>query len=823
MNSSLSKVVTQTARSISRTTGEAKTRPARSLRRSPHHSAAKRLLPLVALGLSTGVYVSPSELFAAEKPTKSAKVETADQQPAALDDVVVTASAGLGESIKDVPQTIKAYSAEEILQSAPRALNDFLSQNAIGFVNNTSPVHTVLNLRGSATGGQGQSWNDLSSVAVLINGRSAGTANLGKLTAADVESIEVLRGPNSVLYGSSAVGGVINIITKTGQTFQGTDATTTVSSHNRFSETIQTGGQKGRWDYYAEVSGTKAGDYKTGSGSLGTQKNTGYKEFGGNVTLGYEITDLIRGVLLIRHNGAYDAHHPGVTYSLSDYDNRTNTGVEFRLSGENSNKTIKWTNQAFYTNDVDEFHWSQNPVIGVGTSGGINGLFVLNNTLAIAATGTAQPYPKYLGTPGISSDFNTRNQSEFGDNFSFQFKPIEHNTAQIGFQFKFTDIDNTRDRTAAPGFLTAADITAANFAYLTAVQRATIQALLVPQTLPPLVLNTQVFNSSIYAQDTHKFLDDKATIRLGGRYDYIDQKALTTQNSPVTPQEQTHGVFVYQAGSTYKANSWLTLRGNAATGFLSPSATWLFGAVKQANGVTINGSKDLKNETTFGWDVGANASAGGFNADVAFFESITKDPFYGALTPGTTIYQLGNGDSRVIHGLEIQTSYDLAKAFGVKGFQFEPYISDNITLKAKVSGNKATRDVLVNLNDYNLSAGIRFGQPERWTANVYALSAGKSWLQPAGENIATTAYPADGYARIPSYTIVNFTFTVKASKHADVFAGVNNLFNKNYDANFYGLNNNPSIVAAGLSPGSISGSGISSPGREIFAGVSLKF
>jgi len=56
-------------------------------------------------------------------------------------------------------------------------------------------------------------------VLVLINGIplkgiSLGSANLSELPTENIDRIEVINGPNSVLYGANAVGGVVNIITK---------------------------------------------------------------------------------------------------------------------------------------------------------------------------------------------------------------------------------------------------------------------------------------------------------------------------------------------------------------------------------------------------------------------------------------------------------------------------------------------------------------------------------------------------------------------------------------------------------------------------------
>lgn len=101
---------------------------------------------------------------------------------------------------------------------------------------------------------------------VLIDGIEAndtfnGEFDFADLSADDVESIEVIRGGYSGLYGSGAVGGVVNIITRGGKgplTFQGRVE----------------GGSFGTFDTHAKVSG--GNDQVWGSVSIGRFKTQGF-------------------------------------------------------------------------------------------------------------------------------------------------------------------------------------------------------------------------------------------------------------------------------------------------------------------------------------------------------------------------------------------------------------------------------------------------------------------------------------------------------------------------------------------------------------------
>jgi vitamin B12 transporter len=92
---------------------------------------------------------------------------------------------------------------------------------------------------------------------VMVNGlpindpsSPTGAANLGNIPLDNVERIEVVRGPQSALYGSQAIGGVINIITKTGSETALSTAKVEVGTLGTINTSASTGGSFGGTTYF---------------------------------------------------------------------------------------------------------------------------------------------------------------------------------------------------------------------------------------------------------------------------------------------------------------------------------------------------------------------------------------------------------------------------------------------------------------------------------------------------------------------------------------------------------------------------------------------
>lgn len=125
-----------------------------------------------------------------------------------LDEVVVTATRTVRQ-LANIPLPVTIISKKQLQQTGVIRLNEILNeQTGIITVSDESGFDGV-QIQGIAS----------DYILILINGvplvgRSSGNFDLSRLTVGNIKQIEVVKGPSSSLYGSEALGGVINIITE---------------------------------------------------------------------------------------------------------------------------------------------------------------------------------------------------------------------------------------------------------------------------------------------------------------------------------------------------------------------------------------------------------------------------------------------------------------------------------------------------------------------------------------------------------------------------------------------------------------------------------
>ena len=125
-----------------------------------------------------------------------------------LDEVIITATRSLRQ-LSSIPLPVILISKEKINQSGTIRLNEILVEQ------------TGINIVQDESGFKGLQMQGISSdyIQILIDGvpligRRSGNFDLSRITLGNVKQIEIVKGPSSSLYGSEALGGVINIITE---------------------------------------------------------------------------------------------------------------------------------------------------------------------------------------------------------------------------------------------------------------------------------------------------------------------------------------------------------------------------------------------------------------------------------------------------------------------------------------------------------------------------------------------------------------------------------------------------------------------------------
>jgi iron complex outermembrane receptor protein len=153
--------------------------------------------------------ITVESLRAAQPPP----VETAGGGSMQLEEIIVTAQRKVS-SLQDTPMSIEAFNEEQLQLRGIGGVED-LASNVPNMVIEPHPLsNTTLRITIRGVGITDSQVTQDPAVGIYLDGvylaRSVGLA----LDLADIERMEVLRGPQGVLYGRNSTGGAVNILTK---------------------------------------------------------------------------------------------------------------------------------------------------------------------------------------------------------------------------------------------------------------------------------------------------------------------------------------------------------------------------------------------------------------------------------------------------------------------------------------------------------------------------------------------------------------------------------------------------------------------------------
>jgi len=274
----------------------------------------------------------------------------AEETPHKMDQIVVTAGR-IEEQKQEATTNLTIVTEEQLRQSPARDLGELLAEQ--GFMIREYPNSlTAVGIRGFRTETHG---NDLAShVLILLNGRRAGTGNLSEILVENVSRVEIVRGPGSVQYGASAMGGVINVITRQGQGKPTFFADQTLGSWDYKKSTVGGFGALGAFDFAVSGSLESQDDYTTAHGDR--YRNTGFdQKRRASLNAGWTF---VPGHRLGAIYNAYDADDIGNPdyFSQNDLDDHVDNRIQsYDLTYDGQTPGRLWLWNLHYFQGKDEY------------------------------------------------------------------------------------------------------------------------------------------------------------------------------------------------------------------------------------------------------------------------------------------------------------------------------------------------------------------------------------------------------------------------------------------------------------------------------------
>jgi vitamin B12 transporter len=250
------------------------------------------------------------------------------------DTIVVTATR-IPTPEEQVASSITVVSADDIsarqLQTLPDVLKQVPGLNVIQtgglggqtsiFMRGTNSNHTKVLIDG---------------IDVSDPSNSGGAFDFAHALTQDIQKVEILRGPQSGLYGSDAIGGVINIITKSGSGPAQVNAAVEGGSFDTFNQSAGVSGSTEQFHYAANVDHLHSGKTPVTPLDLlapGEQRiDDYYDNFSASTKLGFDVAENFDLGLVARYTD---------THLRLTGENEDNFPADFPASAQSSNNTVQ--------------------------------------------------------------------------------------------------------------------------------------------------------------------------------------------------------------------------------------------------------------------------------------------------------------------------------------------------------------------------------------------------------------------------------------------------------------------------------------------------
>ena len=641
-----------------------------------------------------------------------------------FDEVVVTATRTEND-VKKVPASTQVITQEDIKRGGATSVRNALSMYANIFQKSKvrGGGHDII-IRGMET----------KHSLVMVNGRrisneadASGLGNamsLDRININDVEKIEIVRCPSSALYGSEAMGGVLNIITKPSKEqtlLTGLEHTSEDTSHWWHADTGRIGNFSMTLDARFNKINRSMLDTATESDPYGTAQTY-------NASLNYYVND---HSYVNAYMDYYSQHLKTDTgtptmkpITLTTSSGKMSLSGQAMLEGTGSkaykqkNYGISWNGKTG-KNDwqiqayMSKFNWSttsNTKVLGSIPPAGMEGMF------------------NFLLQKKNTYDFNHDEHNMWAIEGRDSLRVNDHHRVTFGAEY-------VKDKVAGTGLGSNGD----------GVHSITENGKTKSSS------EKTLSSYAAYLQDEIEY--GKWFIVPAIRYDH--HSAYGSHTSP-------------KIGVTYNATDHFRIKTNYGDGFKAPSVSQLYYDLDmemgRGNWVHLTGNPNLKPEKSKSWDLGVEAEFGKGYGSLTYFDNdvdnlIASIP-KGKDSNGHNLHRYENVNKARIKGLENTLGYRFNDTLEFK------VTSTLLDAKDTSSGKDLTQRARLSqiyqlIYDDHKDTGW---SAVLWNQLDYKFVTGKVWE--SGESVKK------------SYSLTNFSLTRKVNKDTRVYGNVQNIFDK---------------------------------------------
>ena len=515
-----------------------------------------------------------------------------------LNQIVITATR-TEKSLKDAPVITQVITAKDIANRGLTNVKDVLEQDIPGLEFQRGGFGVDIKMQGL----------EAKNILILIDGeRLAGESgynvDYSRLNTENVERIEIVKGAASALYGSQAMGGVINIITKQpkhkieislgSKIFETNEINYQNLSTDDYSYTFKNNLDKINYNYFASI-GLNLNKFKLR-------------------------TDFIRK--------SFDA------YQLFDKYGITKNYIDIDTVAHNSLNP--------FPTGVDGYEdYSVNQKIS----------YKINNKLELNIKGSYYNHNQYDFVP--DNVFQNFEDYSFGGNLIYNldnFSLIASCNSDIYKKFDFFEKLNEKQVNYSNTIINPRLTSVFNFGkkqQITAGAEYLLEKLQSDKFVNGEIVEKETKTSILFIQNDIN-LTNKLNIILGGRLDI--HSAFGTHFSPKLS-------FMYKLKK-------VTLRGNYANGFRSPALKELYMEWPIAWFV-IKGDENLKPETNNYLSASAEYTYSFINTSITAYKNWLKNKIDGVWSNNQTVYQYVNVSESELMGIELITKVKFLKHFSL--------------------------------------------------------------------------------------------------------------------------------------------------------------